>query len=148
MTSLRKQKNIICKATAALLWLALWAAAAALVGRDLLLPGPLTVLRALAKMACEVSFWKSCAATLGRIMAGFALGLFLGCALGALSWTQHQMADKITDFRAEAAQAEYENGLLERNIQELGSAQGVERTAQEELGMVPRDTVLIEAQVK
>lgn len=86
MTSLRKQKNIICKATAALLWLALWAAAAALVGRDLLLPGPLTVLRALAKMACEVSFWKSCAATLGRIMAGFALGLFLGCALGALSW--------------------------------------------------------------
>ena len=82
-----------------------------------------------------------------KIALGVVL-VFSAVALGALSWTQHQMADKITGFRTEAAQAEYENGLLERNIQELGSAQGVERTAQEELGMVPRDTVLIEAQVK
>ena len=82
-----------------------------------------------------------------KVALGVVL-VFSAVALGALSWTQRQMADKIADFRAEAAQAEYENGLLERNIQELGSAKGVERTAQEELGMVPGGTVLIEAQVK
>ena len=82
-----------------------------------------------------------------KIALGVVL-VFSAVALGALSWTQHQMASQIADFRAEAAQTEYENGLLERNIQELGSAKGVERTAQQELGMVPQGTVLIEAQVK
>lgn len=76
----------IRKAIAALLWLALWVAAAAFVGRDLLLPGPVTVARTLVRLAGEASFWRGCAATLGRIAAGFLGGLTLGCALGALSW--------------------------------------------------------------
>ena len=75
----------IRKAIAALLWLALWAAAAAFVGRDLL-PGPVAVARTLARLAGKASFWRGCAATLGRIAAGFLGGLTLGCALGALSW--------------------------------------------------------------
>lgn len=84
-----------------------------------------------------------------RVKAALAAVLvFSGVALGALNWTQRQMTRKAADFRAEAGKIEYENSVLERDIQEMGSSRGVERVAQKELNMVPRDTVLIEAQVK
>lgn len=86
MMRLASRKKGIRKAIAALLWLALWAGAAALVHRDLLLPGPWTVAKAFAGLARDAAFWKGCAATIGRIAAGFLLGMLAGSALGALSW--------------------------------------------------------------
>ena len=73
---------------------------------------------------------------------------FTAAALGTLSWVEHRMARQTEDLRAQAAQVEYENDLLEQYTQELGSVKSVERIAREELGMVSPDTILIEAQVK
>ena len=58
------------------------------------------------------------------------------------------MVRQTEELRAQASQVEYENELLKQYTQELGSVKGVERIAQEELGMVSPDTILIEAQVK
>lgn len=77
-----------------------------------------------------------------------AVIVFSMAALLALGWAKYQFTHQTEKIRAEAAQVEYENEVLERNIQELGSVKSVERIAQEELGMVSQDTVLIEAQVK
>lgn len=65
---------------AAVFWLALWALAAALVDKPLLLPAPWSVLRRLGELAVTATFWLTIARTLGRI----ALGLIGGAALGTL----------------------------------------------------------------
>ena len=84
-----------------------------------------------------------------RVLIPLALVLLLtAAALGTLSLVEYGMARQTEDLRAQAAQVEYENELLKRYTQELGSVKGVERIAREELGMVSPDTVLIEAQVK
>ncbi len=59
--------------------------AAALVGRELLLPTPWAVVRALAALAVEGSFWRSVAASLARVSAGFLLGSAAGTALGVVT---------------------------------------------------------------
>lgn len=64
----------------AVFWLTLWALAAALVGKPLLLPSPWRVLRRLGELAATAAFWLTVARTLGRI----ALGLVGGVALGTL----------------------------------------------------------------
>lgn len=64
----------------AVFWLTLWALAAALVGKPLLLPSPWRVLRRLGELAATAAFWLTVARTLGRI----ALGLIGGVALGTL----------------------------------------------------------------
>ncbi|MCI9403380.1 MAG: ABC transporter permease subunit [Oscillospiraceae bacterium] len=66
-------------------WLAVWALAAALVGRELLLPGPGWVALTLWELVQSPDFWRSSGASLGRVMGGFLLGSLLGMALGALT---------------------------------------------------------------
>lgn len=69
-------------------------------------------------------------------------------ALASLSLVERQMERKTEEYRTQSAQVQYENEVLDQNIQELGTAKSVERIAQEELGMVNADTILIESQVK
>ena len=69
----------------ALFWLGLWALAARLVGRELVLPSPLAVVRTLGELAGTVGFWRSALYSLGRVLWGFFLGSVLGMALGALT---------------------------------------------------------------
>ena len=69
-------------------------------------------------------------------------------ALGALQFVGHCMTEKTGEYREQAGKIAYENQVLQQNIDELGSAKSVERIAQEELGLVPKDAILIEAQVK
>ena len=47
------------------LWLALWQAAALLVGEELLLPAPLPVLGRMLSLLGEALFWQSCFHSLG-----------------------------------------------------------------------------------
>lgn len=74
--------------------------------------------------------------------------LVSSAALIALGWAEYDIKKQTASMAEQAAQVEYENGILQRNIDELGSIKSVERIAQEELGMVSPDTVLIEAQVR
>lgn len=66
-------------------WLLVWTLAAAGVGRELILPSPLAVGRALCTLAGEGTFWRSVGVTLLRVCAGFLLGSGLGLLLGALT---------------------------------------------------------------
>ena len=76
-----------------LFWLGVWQGAAWLVelgvegrGNELLLPYPLTVLRALLELARETEFWASAAASLGRVLIGMAAGTLLAALLSAAAW--------------------------------------------------------------
>lgn len=67
------------------LWLALWQAAALVVGEELLLPAPLPVLGRMAALLGEGIFWQSCFHSLGRILLGFLLGVGAGVLLAMIS---------------------------------------------------------------
>lgn len=68
-----------------LFWLALWALLARLVGRELLLPSPARVLRALVSLASTEVFWQNVARSLLRVTAGLVLATVLGVLLAALT---------------------------------------------------------------
>ena len=54
-------------------WLAVWAALALLVHRELLLPAPWTVVRRLCELAATGAFWRITAVSIGRVLLGVAL---------------------------------------------------------------------------
>ena len=68
-----------------LFWLGVWTLCAALVGRELLLPGPLAAARAFLALAGTGEFWRSLLWSLGRTLLGFLLGAGLGTGLGVLA---------------------------------------------------------------
>ena len=86
------------------IWLGVWQLAALWVGRDLLLPSPLSVVRSLAALAAPGNFWLAAIASLGRIFGGLALGCFLGGLLAALTyrfrWGEYILAPAIRVIRA------------------------------------------------
>jgi cell division protein FtsB len=70
--------------------------------------------------------------------------LFSMAALAALSWVQSGIRARTEEIQAEAAELEYENEILNEKIDQLDSVQSAEDIAQEELGMVYPDTVIID----
>lgn len=66
-------------------WMLVWQCAAWAVGSRLLLPSPIETAAELVRLCGTAVFWKSCALTLLRVFAGFALGLIAGSALGVLT---------------------------------------------------------------
>lgn len=72
-------------ALAAAFWLAVWQAAAMLVGQELLLASPLATLTRLAQLAPTAAFWRSILFTLRHILAGYALAGAAGILLAALA---------------------------------------------------------------
>ncbi len=81
------EKRIGRKVLAALLWLAVWQAAAVGYGRSFVLPSPVLTCQRLAQLCTQGAFWMSCATTLLRV----ASGLLLACLLGfACAWAAHR----------------------------------------------------------
>ena len=78
-----------------------------------------------------------------KIVATAAIVLSI-MALVALRWAQIDIETQTRQMRAEAAQLEAENEQLQGKIDRLGSVGSVQEIAQEELGMVDPDTVIIE----
>ncbi len=78
-------KKSIQSIAAALFWLAVWQAAAAAVGRELLLPTPAAAFTALARNAVQTEFWHSVTLSLLRVLLGFASGVVLGTVFGAVT---------------------------------------------------------------
>ena len=66
-------------------WLGVWEALALLVGKELLLPDPLSVLSRLAALAASGGFWRTAAVSLGRILLGGVCGIILGTLLAAVT---------------------------------------------------------------
>ena len=70
--------------------------------------------------------------------------VFSMAALTALAWVRGSIRSQVEDLRQEAAALEQENRELQEKIDALGSVQSVQDIAQEELGIVNPDTVLIQ----
>ena len=67
-------------------------------------------------------------------------------AMIALRWVHSGILTEIADLKDEASGLEYANEELERKTEELGSVQSIQEIAQEELGLVDPDTVLIDVE--
>ena len=65
-------------------------------------------------------------------------------ALVALRWVHTGILTEIADLKEEASGLQYANEELERKTGELGSVQSIQDIAEEELGLVDPDTVLID----
>lgn len=104
-------KQLIFSLLPPAVWLGAWQLGAYLVelhvegrGNELLLPYPATVLAALLTLAGETAFWGTIFATLGRILAGMAVGTLLGSLLAPLtcrwSWADRLLSPAIRVIRA------------------------------------------------
>ena len=70
--------------------------------------------------------------------------LFSIVALIALRWVHNGILTQIDELKEEASELEYANEELDQKTQELGSVQSIEDIANEELGLVDPDTILID----
>ena len=69
--------------------------------------------------------------------------VFSTAALIALSWVRQSIQVRTENLRQEAIMLEQENDELKDKISILGSVQSVQEIAQEELGLVDPETVII-----
>ena len=90
----RKMKAGFRIAVSAVFWIGIWALAAARIGKDLVLPGPVSVLRSLSGLAVTADFWLLTLLTLLRILAGYLIGLVSGILLAALTCVS-ELADAL-----------------------------------------------------
>ena len=79
-------------------WLLLWQLLAMLVGQEVVLSPPLTVLGALWRLMGTGQFWLSLGASFLRIIGGFLLGVLLGSALALLCWRSGPLRLLISPF--------------------------------------------------
>ncbi|MBR5925933.1 MAG: ABC transporter permease subunit [Firmicutes bacterium] len=77
-------------------WILVWGILSVLVGKELLLPSPLAVLKRLAFLIGEAAFWTNIARSLIRIMAGYFAALALGTALGYVTAQCRLLDDLLT----------------------------------------------------
>ena len=69
-------------ALVAAFWLTVWAVCARLIGKPLLLPGPLETATVLLRLVGTASFWEDTLTTMGRILLGYTLAILAGSLLG------------------------------------------------------------------
>lgn len=84
VTSILKKKWIR-RLLIALIWLAVWQAAAFLVGSQLILPSPLSVFVRFFTLIGEASFYRSAALSLLRILSGYLAAVLLGVFFAVLA---------------------------------------------------------------
>lgn len=77
-------------------------------------------------------------------IAACLLILFSMAALLALRWVHNGIREETQALTQEAAEAQEKNAELTEKVEGLGSVQSVKDIAQEELGLVDPDTVVIE----
>ena len=80
-----KKKNILIRAAAVILALAVWQAAAMSVGMEMLLASPVQVIKRLVALAAEKEFIVTAGNSLLRIIKGFLLAFAAGTLLAVLS---------------------------------------------------------------
>ena len=97
-------KNCMRIAIPPVFWLGVWQLAASLVGRELLLPGPLAVAKALCALAATGDFWLSALMTLARVFLGLAWGTAAGVLLAFLThfsrWASALLSPAVKVVRA------------------------------------------------
>ena len=72
--------------------------------------------------------------------------LFSMAALVALRWVYNGIQQETQNLKDQAADLEYANTELTDKIADVGSVQSIQDIAQDELGLVDPDTILIDPQ--
>ncbi len=90
----RKIYRVLRIAVALAFWTGIWAVAAAHVNKELLIPGPLVVVKRLGTLVTEKAFWLKTGVSFLRVFAGFATGCLAGTLLAVLA-TVFDMADAV-----------------------------------------------------
>ena len=80
-TTKSKTSSLLYILISAVFWTALWALAAHLVGKELLLPSPLRTVTRLAELAVTADFWRAAGMSILRIGVGFWMGVLVGTLL-------------------------------------------------------------------
>ena len=70
--------------------------------------------------------------------------LFSIVALIALRWVHTGIRNQIDELKDEASELEHANEVLDQKTQELGSVQSIQDIAQEELGLVDPNIIVID----
>ena len=78
-------RRVLLPLAVGLFWLGVWALASALVGRELLLPSPLQVLRRFLALAGTGAFWLTVATSILRVLTGIVCAVVLGTLLAFLT---------------------------------------------------------------
>lgn len=84
-TEATKKKNVCKKAGIILFWLFVWQLAQLAVANEVLLAGPMQVIKYLASQIGKKEFWQVILSSVMRIGLGFFLAFFTGIVLGAVS---------------------------------------------------------------
>ena len=74
-------KTLLRRAGAVLFWLAVWQAAAMVIGQEVFLVSPVQALRCLLRLLPQADFWHRVGFSAGRILLGFGLGVVCSAAL-------------------------------------------------------------------
>lgn len=81
-----KYKSKIYRVLAIIFWIAVWQISSMIVKLDVILPFPLSTVKALITLACEIDFWKSCLYSIFRILAGLFSGAIIAIILAYLTY--------------------------------------------------------------
>ena len=81
---MEKLKNIAKAVLVAAFWLLIWSVISISVGKEILLPSPIAVLKRLAVLAMSPDYWLSCGMSLLRICTGLAAGAAIGTLLAVV----------------------------------------------------------------
>ena len=84
-TTKGKLKKAAIGVAVTVFWLAVWQGLCLLVGQELLVPSPLSVLRVLWHSVLTAAFWKTVGISLLRILIGFLGAVAGGCLLAVLT---------------------------------------------------------------
>lgn len=80
-----KKRQHLTRAAAVIFWLAVWAAAAKLIDRELFLPGPLLVFSSLIKLISSEGYFAAIGNSMFNIISGYLLAIIAGTLLAILS---------------------------------------------------------------
>ena len=78
-------KKILKAVIVTIAWLAIWEIIHLIVGKDILIPSPISVFMKIIELAGTGKFWGSIGASILRIMIGYFAGLLGGLILGTLT---------------------------------------------------------------
>ena len=83
--STSRARKLLKAALALLFWAAVWALASISVGKELILPAPVAVVKKLAELGVTGAFWLSAGRSLLNVFIGFTAGVVAGTLLGFLT---------------------------------------------------------------
>ena len=78
-------RRIVKPLIIALLWLGIWEALHLIVGLEVLLPSPAATIRQLIALCGEFAFWQSIVFSMGRVLLGLCLGIFVGIIMAIIT---------------------------------------------------------------